>query len=86
MLFDLPLAELRVYKPEREEAADFDAFWAGTLADARRHDLAAVFELLQHRRVTRHEFAFAMRDGELYQPAGVAGEISSMGTIVWSSG
>jgi Acetyl esterase (deacetylase) len=44
LLFDLPLAELRVYKPEREEPADFDAFWADTLADARRHDLAAVFE------------------------------------------
>ena len=44
MLFDLPLAELRVYMPEREEPADFDAFWAGTLADARKHPLAAVFE------------------------------------------
>ena len=44
MLFDLPLAELRVYKPDREEPADFDAFWAGTLADAREHPLAPVFE------------------------------------------
>jgi len=44
MLFDLPLAELRVYKPDREEPADFDAFWAGTLADARKHELAPVFE------------------------------------------
>ena len=44
MLFDLPLAQLRVYKPDREEPADFDAFWAGTLADARKHDLAPVFE------------------------------------------
>ena len=31
MLFDLPLSELRAYKPEREEPADFDAFWAATL-------------------------------------------------------
>jgi cephalosporin-C deacetylase len=44
MLFDLPLAELRVYKPEREEPADFDAFWASTLAEARAHPLAARFE------------------------------------------
>jgi cephalosporin-C deacetylase len=44
MLFDLPLAELRVYKPDREEPADFDAFWAATLADARKHDLAPAFE------------------------------------------
>ena len=41
MLFDLPLAELRVYKPSREEPSDFDAFWAGTLADARSHALEA---------------------------------------------
>ena len=44
MLFDLPLAELRVYKPEREEPADFDDFWARTLADARTHSLDARFE------------------------------------------
>jgi cephalosporin-C deacetylase len=44
MLFDLPLAELRVYKPAREEPADFDAFWADTLADAGKHPLAPRFE------------------------------------------
>jgi cephalosporin-C deacetylase len=44
VLFDLPLSELRVYKPDREEPADFDSFWADTLADARSHPLAATFE------------------------------------------
>jgi cephalosporin-C deacetylase len=44
VLFDMPLAELRAYKPEREEPADFDSFWADTLADARSHPLEAVFE------------------------------------------
>ena len=44
MLYDLPLAELRLYKPERQEPADFDSFWANTLADARSHPLAATFE------------------------------------------
>ncbi len=44
MLFDMPLAELLVYKPEREEPADFDAFWANTLADARSHPIGAQFE------------------------------------------
>jgi cephalosporin-C deacetylase len=44
MLFDLPLAELRLYKPAREEPADFDAFWAETLADARKHSLGLRFE------------------------------------------
>jgi cephalosporin-C deacetylase len=34
-LFDLPLAELRAYRPERSEPADFDAFWKATLAEGR---------------------------------------------------
>ena len=44
MLYDMPLAELELYRPERDEPADFDAFWADTLADARSHPLAATFE------------------------------------------
>ncbi|MCY4061879.1 MAG: acetylxylan esterase [Chloroflexi bacterium] len=43
-LFDMPLEEIRVYKPPRDEPDDFDAFWADTLAEARAHDLKAVFE------------------------------------------
>lgn len=38
--FDLPLAELRAYSPQLAVPADLDAFWAGTLADARGHELA----------------------------------------------
>ncbi len=33
--FDLPLEELRDYRPEVAEPADFDAFWARTLAESR---------------------------------------------------
>ena len=47
MLFDLPLKELRVYLPEREEPADFDDFWARTLADIRKHRLDARFEPIE---------------------------------------
>ena len=36
-LTDLSLSELVDYRPDIEEPADFDAFWQGTLADARRH-------------------------------------------------
>ncbi len=43
-LFDMPLEELREYKPARAEPSDFDQFWADTLAEARAHDLDAVFE------------------------------------------
>lgn len=35
--FDLPLEQLEVYRPDRGEPADFDAFWAATLAEAREH-------------------------------------------------
>jgi cephalosporin-C deacetylase len=42
--FDLPLAELEAYRPERREPADFDAFWERTLAEARSHPLDARFE------------------------------------------
>ena len=33
--FDMPLEELEVYQPQRQEPADFDAFWQTTLAEAR---------------------------------------------------
>jgi cephalosporin-C deacetylase len=41
--FDMPLEQLEQYQPARVEAADFDAFWQATLADARQHALDAVF-------------------------------------------
>ena len=44
VLYDLSLAECRAYKPERDEPADFDAFWADTMSDARSHPIAATFE------------------------------------------
>jgi cephalosporin-C deacetylase len=44
MEFDLPLEQLREYRPPREEPDDFDAFWQRTLSEARSHDLDARFE------------------------------------------
>ena len=43
-VFDLPLEELRSYSPERNEPADFDAFWAGTLAETRSLPLDLALE------------------------------------------
>src|SRR5262245_31702627 len=43
-LFDLPLPELRAYKPDLAVPGDLDEFWAATLAETRRHDLAPTFE------------------------------------------
>jgi len=39
-IFDLPLPELESYLPEVHEPADFDDFWASTLAEARGFDLS----------------------------------------------
>lgn len=41
--FDMPLEQLEQYRPLTNEPADFDAFWAETLAEARRHPLDPVF-------------------------------------------
>lgn len=41
--FDMPLDQLQRYQPERKEAADFDAFWQQTLAEARSFPLDATF-------------------------------------------
>lgn len=43
-MFDFPLEQLQTYCPPRDEPADFDAFWAATLAEARRFPLDARFE------------------------------------------
>ncbi|WP_084099709.1 acetylxylan esterase [Demequina sp. NBRC 110051] len=37
--FDLPLTELETYRPAVREPADFDEFWADTLAEARQFPL-----------------------------------------------
>lgn len=42
-LYDLPPDQLRTYRPERAEPADFGAFWAETLAETRAHELNARF-------------------------------------------
>ena len=41
---DLPLHELRTYRPDLDVPDDLEAFWARTLDEARAHDLAAGFE------------------------------------------
>jgi cephalosporin-C deacetylase len=39
----MPLELMRAYAPELPEPPDLDAFWASTLAETRRHELAARF-------------------------------------------
>jgi cephalosporin-C deacetylase len=49
---DMTLKELRDYLPARTEPADFDAFWAATLAEARTFELGARFEPVESRLTT----------------------------------
>ena len=43
MHFDLPLDELKVYKPSRVEPQDFDKFWERSISSSRNFDLNAEF-------------------------------------------
>ncbi|MBO0517775.1 acetylxylan esterase, partial [Streptomyces beijiangensis] len=43
-LFDLSPDQLRSYRSQSVEPADFDQFWDKTLSEARSHDLDARFE------------------------------------------
>jgi cephalosporin-C deacetylase len=54
--FDLPLKELQTYCPEREEPADFDAFWESTLEEARAFPLHAGFENVDYGLVAQETF------------------------------
>ncbi|MFN8414267.1 MAG: acetylxylan esterase [Anaerolineales bacterium] len=54
--FDLPLNELKTYKPTREEPKDFDAFWKSTLDDARAFPLDAKFEKVDYGLVAQETY------------------------------
>ncbi len=43
MFVDWSLPELRAYRPTPDEPADFDEFWATSLAEAATHELAPTF-------------------------------------------
>lgn len=76
-LFDLPVEELRTYRPDLPEPADFDAFWDRTLAEARTYplDVQAVAVDSGLRLVEVHDVTFAGFGGQpvkawLTRPAG----------------
>lgn len=49
MYYDLPLEELKLYLPERQEPSDFDAFWADTITQANEFPLAEQFVPVDYR-------------------------------------
>ena len=79
-LVDLPLDELRAYRPPLDEPADFDAFWSSTLAESRAKRSPAVVAEVTSRLETIQAFdvTFSGFDGQpikawLLHPAGAAG-------------
>ena len=82
MLFDLPLDQLEAYRPARSEPADFDAFWAQTLAATRAFPLEARFtpvdaglRLIAAYDVTFHGYGGQPIRGWLLHPAGARGPL-----------
>jgi cephalosporin-C deacetylase len=79
---DMPLDELRRYRPEPSEPADFDTFWADTLTEARKHDLALSVEPVRNelRLVDTYDVRFAGFGGSpvaawLHVSAGATGPL-----------
>jgi cephalosporin-C deacetylase len=82
---DMTLKELRDYLPARTEPADFDAFWAATLAEARTFDLGARFEPVETplstvaiEDVTFNGFAGQPVKGWLLRPANAVGPLPTV--------
>lgn len=83
--FDLSLDALRTYLPGRREPADFDAFWADTLAETRAFPLNARFEPVETplRTLDAFDVAFAGFGGQdvkgwLLAPRGAAGPLPAV--------
>lgn len=84
-LFDLPIAELRAYRPEIAVPDDLDAFWSKTLADARSHPLAATFAPIDSvlAVIDTYDVTYAGHGGErikgwLHVPAGASAPLPAV--------
>ncbi|TQL01397.1 acetylxylan esterase [Cellulomonas sp. SLBN-39] len=88
-LFDLPLPELERYLPALDEPDDLDAFWASTLAQARRHPLELRREPVEAglRLIDVEDLTFPGFDGDpvrawVTRPAGSADDGSTLPVVV----
>ena len=91
--FDLPLDELRAYRPPREEPADLDAFWTATLAESRAARRPASFTALETplRTIATWDVTFTGYAGQeirawLLTPAGAAGPLPTIVEFVGYGG
>jgi cephalosporin-C deacetylase len=64
--FDLPLDDLRAYRPERDEPSDFDTYWGDTLATSRAAAAPPTYERVEGplRTVTVDDVSFSGFDGQ----------------------
>lgn len=83
--FDLAPDQLLQYRPAVRRPADFDAFWADTLAQARTFDLAATLQLVETptKLIDTYDVTFAGFGGHpikawLHVPAGATGPLPTV--------
>lgn len=64
--FDFSLDQLKTYCPDREEPADFDAFWRRTMDETRAHPLNATFTPVDYglRNVETYDVTFNGYSGQ----------------------
>lgn len=91
--FDLPLDELRTYRPQVAEPADFEEFWLGSIKEAEQHDLDVRLEAFDNRQaaVDAHDVSFTGWGGTrvrawLLVPAGAQGPLPTIVTYLGYSG
>ena len=83
--YDLPLDQLRAFRPPRVEPADFDAFWADTLAGSRAAAVPPRFDRIETplRTVTVDDVTFSGFAGQpirgwFLAPAGASGPLPTI--------
>ncbi|WP_375426330.1 acetylxylan esterase [uncultured Friedmanniella sp.] len=84
-LTDLSLAELQTYSPDVAEPEDFDAFWSGSIAEARSYPLDLRAELVDNKLalLDTYDLTFAGWGGTpvrawLHVPAGAGGPLPTV--------
>ncbi|AUZ88206.1 acetylxylan esterase [Arthrobacter sp. TmT3-37] len=91
--FDLPLSQLRSYLPDRDEPADYDAFWDKTLAEQRTHAASPSFEEVDagYTQLVTEDVTFAGYDGQpvkgwLLTPRHLPGPLPTVVTYIGYGG
>jgi cephalosporin-C deacetylase len=91
--FDMPLAELQRYRPERDEPTDFDSFWDRTLDGQRVHRAQPMFVEVDagYSQLVTEDVTFAGFDGQpvkgwLLRPRHMEGPLPTVITYIGYGG